>query len=388
MITSRLIHSLEIALVLLVAALGAPSQAQSPAPAPTPSIKPLQARPNDVPESVGNSLYARARQQPANPAERLKLNAELLAAARQCLAEHPEVPRTAPLREVLVRRIMLPAAERMYADAPTEDNRSQLRQLATDVVQLPVYEGHMLVPEKVRAAEVLARLEIYPTRRAQPQSAATHIRALVNTFPADATYKDAAAFHGQALVCAAQLALQTREQALADEFCKGITEGHLDSQGALDVLAQAGHPALFECELTTLEGRKLSFPQDAKGKVVVVDFWATWCGPCKASMPHLKELHEKYKDRGVWIVGLSCDSPTGAESSAQNKKKVADFVSEKNYSWTHTYAGEWPKAAVKYGVSSIPKVFVVGPDGRILSASARGQEEKLIEKALASQGKI
>ena len=341
---------------------------------------------NDVPESVGAALYQRAKQQPQEREGRIALNTGIVAEARKCLAEHPGVSPAAPLREILVRRILLPAAERLFADAPTAENREQLRQLAEDVVKLPVYEGHLLVPEKARAGYVLAKLAIYPAPDAKPQDAEKHIRALAGAFPVRPELKEPEALHGQALVYAAQLACETGEKALADELCKTVAERYAGMKPALDVLAQAGHPAVFEGELTTLDGRTLSFPRDAKGKLVLLDFWATWCGPCRASLPHVKELHAKYKDRGVWIVGVSCDAPRAPETIDENRKKVADFVAAENCAWTQTYAGEWPKVATKYGVASIPTVFLLDREGRVLSASARGREEALIEQALAAPG--
>jgi thiol-disulfide isomerase/thioredoxin len=335
-------------------------------------------------ESVSGALYARAKSQPGSRDERIRLNSEILAEGRKCLADHPEVPRTSNQSEILVRRVLLPAAERLYENAPSPENRDTLRQLAEDVVSLPVYEGHLLVPEKTRAGYLRAKLAIYPKQGGPPQDAAKHIRALIEAFPVRPELKEPEALHGQALVYAAQLACEAGEKALAGELCKTIAERYLSASQALDVLAQAGHPALFEGELTTLDGKKLTFPGDGKGKIVLVDFWATWCAPCRASLPHVKALHEAYKDRGVLVVGVSCDMPRAPETVGENRQKVADFVTTNGYSWTQTYSGEWPKAAEKYGVSSIPRVFLLDREGRVLTTSARGREEELIRQALGS----
>ena len=84
------------------------------------------------------------------------------------------------------------------------------------------------------------------------------------------------------------------------------------------------------------------------------------------------------------MIGVSCDSPMAKETPEINRTKVADFIKTKDLSWTQTYSGSWPQVATKYGVGSIPTVFVLGKDGRILSATARGREGDLIERALAN----
>ena len=338
----------------------------------------------DLPENETGALYQRAKSQPQDKAERIKLNESILGDSRKCLADHPDVAADAPGRDILVRRVMLPAAQRIFFDEASPEHRKQLIELATEVANSPLWEGHRIVLEKVAAAELLARLEIWPDKDSAPQNAAARIRAFVDRFPADGTHKGAAEFHGQAIVGATRLACAANEQSLADEFCKEIASSWLATAGALDVLAQAGHPVMFEGELTALDGKTLRFPDDAKGKVVVLDFWATWCGPCEASLPHIREVHEQYKDREVLVLGVSCDTPMAKETPEQNRQKVADFIKAKDLPWPQAYSGEWPKVAVKYGVSSIPTVWVIGKDGRILSATARGRESELIERALAN----
>lgn len=93
---------------------------------------------------------------------------------------------------------------------------------------------------------------------------------------------------------------------------------------------------------------------DLRGNVVVLDFWSTWCLPCKLSMPHLQALHEKYKDASVKIYGLNCWDKDG--------DPVA-FMKDKKY--TYGLLLDADDVARDYGVQSIPAVFVIDPNGKI-----------------------
>jgi len=104
-----------------------------------------------------------------------------------------------------------------------------------------------------------------------------------------------------------------------------------------------------------------------RGKVVVVDFWATWCGPCVAELPNVKRVYAKYHDKGLEIISISLDSQLS---------RFERFVKQRKMSWHHIADGKgWnARLAQRFGVSSIPAMFVIGRDGRVVSVRPRGSQ--------------
>jgi len=117
-----------------------------------------------------------------------------------------------------------------------------------------------------------------------------------------------------------------------------------------------------------------------KGKVVVIDFWATWCGPCIAEMPKMKKLYADYKDKGVEFIGVSLDQPKEKGGLDALKK----YVKENDIQWPQYYQGNfWQSEFSKgWGVNSIPCVFLVDQQGNLYSVKARGKLDKMIPKLL------
>ncbi len=89
-----------------------------------------------------------------------------------------------------------------------------------------------------------------------------------------------------------------------------------------------------------------------RGQVVLIDFWATWCGPCVAAIPHVQELHEKYHDQGLVVIGHT-------DASSQD---LPAFIKQKKISYIISVGKDIGNA---YGVSGIPHVFIIDPDGKI-----------------------
>jgi thiol-disulfide isomerase/thioredoxin len=113
-----------------------------------------------------------------------------------------------------------------------------------------------------------------------------------------------------------------------------------------------------------------------KGTILVIDFWATWCGPCVAEMPHMKELYAQYKDQGVQFIGISLDQP----EDKGGLEKLLDYVKDNEVAWPQYYQGNgWESDfSVSWGINSIPTMFVVDADGILHSTEARGKLETLL----------
>lgn len=115
---------------------------------------------------------------------------------------------------------------------------------------------------------------------------------------------------------------------------------------------------------------------DFKGKYVLVDFWASWCGPCRAENPNLVKAYAKYKEKGFEVLGVSLDQPSG-------KKAWIEAIQKDGLTWTNVsdLKGWNNEVAVLYGVRAVPTNYLVGPDGLIVAKNLRGTEleAKLVE---------
>lgn len=142
----------------------------------------------------------------------------------------------------------------------------------------------------------------------------------------------------------------------------------------------------FSFHAKTIYGKAINFPDDYKGKVVLLDFWATWCPPCRRELPHVVAAYNKYHDKGFEIVSVSLDEPRVGPQLLQ-------FLKDNNMTWDQIYDGLYWKAeiAVQYGVHSIPCPVLVDGDTRKIIATDVGtlgsNLTNALEIALAGKAK-
>ncbi|HKQ37047.1 MAG TPA: redoxin domain-containing protein, partial [Verrucomicrobiae bacterium] len=122
-------------------------------------------------------------------------------------------------------------------------------------------------------------------------------------------------------------------------------------------------------EVKTLDDKTIKL-SDFRGKYVLLDFWAVWCGPCVAETPHLKETYNAFKsDSRFAMIGLILDPDMAAPRK---------YAKTNALGWIHGFLGEWSKTDVpnRFGVESIPSIFLIGPDGNVIASRLRGANIK------------
>ncbi|MCD6396072.1 MAG: TlpA family protein disulfide reductase [Spirochaetaceae bacterium] len=118
---------------------------------------------------------------------------------------------------------------------------------------------------------------------------------------------------------------------------------------------------------TDLAGNAISL-KDLKGKVVLLNLWATWCPPCRAEMPSLEKLHQSLKDSNFTILAVGTPTPP-----RETREKIISFVSDNGYTFP-VMIDESQAIASQYGSGSIPTSWIIGADGKVVARYVGGMD--------------
>lgn len=239
------------------------------------------------------------------------------------------------------------------------------------------------MPDSEAAATASARLvqQKYLSGQEIPDGALEGLTKYAKAYP---TSTDGVMFFyvlGQRYVSAGRLEEARKTFEAGQELYQESGHASLFSQ-PLFAMEMLGKPV--ELKGPTLDGGEYDLAGQ-KGKVVLIDFWATWCGPCVEEIPNVKAAYEKYHDQGFEVVGVSLD---------EDEKALTEFIKDKGLAWPQIVFKDKESAgtlkdnevAKQFKVGSIPAIFLIGRDGKLLTLDPRGEAlDGAVKKALEAK---
>jgi len=273
--------------------------------------------------------------------------------------------------------------DRLAAELARTDLKDSLREGilgAQASIELNVQTRAPQADVKALRARIDALAARFPQAKALPGLELSHARLLAKADPA-----------------AGQAAL--RKLAASDN-----SETAQQAAGELRVSEMRTQP--LEMKFTAADGREVDLAK-LRGKVVLIDFWATWCGPCIAELPNLTRVYNEYHAKGFEVVGISfensglideaalrnprnagkaVDTPEqAAEKKAKAKEKMLAFAKQKGMTWPQHFDGMYweNEYGTKYNIRGIPAMFLLDREGKLVDTNARGEKlEPMVRKLL------
>lgn len=248
--------------------------------------------------------------------------------------------------------------------------------IAAHTAELQSIAADKEAPENIRADAGLVLLQIASLEfdNTRTEAAAKSLSAAINKFlethPEDARAPALRLTEAQAL----EAFDPARARTLYDEAAKNEDpEISTAAKDAIKLMALRDKP--LELSFTAVDGSKVDLAS-LRGKVVLVDFWATWCAPCVEEVPAVVEAYGKFKDKGFEIVGISLDS---------DKAALEEFTTKNKMTWPQYFDGKgWEnEMAKRFGIQSVPTMWLLDREGKLADPAPRGRLMEAVEKALA-----
>lgn len=247
--------------------------------------------------------------------------------------------------------------------------------LGAQAVELRAITDDQEAPENVRADAGLGLLQIassaFDEERTEESARklSSEIGKFLATHPDDARAPILKLTEAQAL----EAFEPAQARALYEEAAKNEdTEISDAAKAGLATMDMRSKP--LELSFTAVDGREVDLA-DLRGKVVLVDFWATWCPPCVEEVPEVVEVYEKFKDQGFEIVGISLD---------QDKSALEKFTKENKMTWPQFFDGQgWDnEIAKRFKIQSVPTMWLLDREGKLADASPRSRLGQAVQAAL------
>ena len=284
-------------------------------------------------------------------------------------------------------------ARKFYEQYPDHPKAAQAREKELEMVMTAVQLGNTNVTARLEelerakladpnlSADERFELRASAVQRAAMSSGTGNREAMMKAFEAGARelIKE---FPGrdepyQMLLSLAKALDPDQAKAIAHEVAEGGGSDKVkeSAQGMLKMFDALGKP--LDIRFTAIDGREVDLAK-LKGKVVLVDYWATWCGPCVAELPKVKAAYERLHPKGFEIVGISFDS---------DKERLQSFLAKEQMPWPQYFDGKrWDNdLGRQYGITSIPAMWLVDKKGNLVDMSARNNLEGKVEKLLAEE---
>lgn len=305
--------------------------------------------PEGSPQDLVDFLEKLSKEKPANAEEGKKMQAALLQAADGILAADPDERQLA-----------------LAVDAKSQalgDNLDKLAEFATELKK----DGHAKFARNVRGFALGRKLQLVPLTRKTIKERATEIVDFLSEGTVDA------GMDAQLAKVAGQMAEMSGDEKFSADthrklqkiFTSSTDPGAVRIGKAMEKLVRRlsliGNPMTIEG--TILGGGPFDWSK-YQGKVVLVNFFATWSAPCRQEIERIKKSYDRYHDKGFDVVGISCD---------RNQAMLEKFVKDKKLSWSIVYGDRKPSPTVAYyGIQGIPQLILVGKDGKVITLDARG----------------